>query len=98
MKQKVYIAADSGDLGEVLAELSAELANAGSEFAGLALNLIKCPAQLIRIDDGGAVGATVTLLFKPSELLLDLLVALRASDFNGFIVKYPHLRPLSDGG
>lgn len=87
----IKLAGDSSELSETLTTLSAQIAKAGGEFTNLALDLVKIPAQLVRIDNGATLGATVTLLFKPSDLLLDFVAAVRACNLDDFLIKYPHL-------
>jgi len=90
----VNLVSEASDLTKAIADLSSEVHDAGPQFVELAFNLMKRPAQLVAVDDGGTSGATVSLLLKPSKLLLDFLAAMRARDFHGFVVKYPHLSPL----
>lgn len=92
---EIYLTAEISELTLALNNLSAELVDAGDEFVDLAVCLVKMPAQLISFEDGGAVGTTTTILLKPSQLLLDFMTAVQAADLNGFLVIYPHLKPLS---
>jgi hypothetical protein len=50
-------------------------------------HFIDFPAELVSIEMHSTIGTSATVCLKPSKGLLDLLAAVRASNFEGLIVE-----------
>ena len=87
---EIMFNAETGDLTAFLEQLELALADATAEVRELALDFLEGSAELVRVENGMASGAMVALLFKPSQRLLDLDLAVRTGDFDSLIVKYGH--------
>ncbi|MBA3756504.1 MAG: hypothetical protein H0X02_09860 [Nitrosomonas sp.] len=86
------------ELKKVLNRLRADLANAPNEVRELFLNFPKLSAELVSFECGFAAGAVVTVLLKPSQLLLDLGFAIRTGNFDFVVVEHPHGFSCVDSG
>lgn len=74
---------------EVLRRLAADLAEGSLQVGERTINFEKLAPDLCEIESLPTQRAIAGLHFKPSRRLLDLAVATRAGDLNGFFVEHP---------
>ncbi|MXS81554.1 hypothetical protein [Nitrosomonas oligotropha] len=79
-------------------ELLADLANASPEIQSNAIRLLKDLSKLATIDSVTTPGAAITILFKPSDFLLDVCIAVRTGKFDNLIVGNEHSFSSVDSG
>lgn len=89
----IELTADTTELSRVIGELLSDLSDAPHEVRKLALDLLDFPLELVSLELGVTSGAVVTTLFKPSQRLLDLRLAVRTRDFDLLLVKRSHGEP-----
>ena len=88
----------NSELFRVLDGLLADLANAPAEIQSHALNLSRGGSELGRLENGIASGAEVAFLFKPTDFLLDLCLAVRTGNFDKLVVGNEHGSSLAVNG
>ena len=81
---------DGSELFGVMDELLSDLINAPDEVRNRALYFLDFPSKLIRLESCITSGAVVTVLLKPSELLLDLCAAVRTGNFDFVVIEHGH--------
>jgi hypothetical protein len=80
---KSKISADSSEAVKAINELKLHLPNVSLELRERILSLLDFPAELFRLECGpAAMGAGLACSLKPSDSLLDLLAACRATDLH----------------
>ena len=83
----IEIELDATELNEFIGRLLADFPH---EIGQLSLDLVDVPAELVCFEQGVATGAVLPILLKPSQRLLDLGAAIRARNFDLFVVKGSH--------
>jgi hypothetical protein len=84
------VRAEAAELIGMLNELSAALEAAPLHVRKLAFDLFDHASELVCVQDGVTEGAGITVLLEPSQLLRDLVAALRAGDLDGLVIQRSH--------
>lgn len=87
MNSIINVKFDSGELGNILDELKANLSDMPLEVVKLLFDIVNSPSKCGSFKQRVAEGALV-ITFEPSQLLLDLLTAVRTRYFDSFLVKH----------
>jgi hypothetical protein len=92
MEVNIHINCDTSEIQPILSELNLYIGKLPLEIREFLLGLFDSPAKIFRLENGpAAVGAGLTVLLKPTDLLLDLLSACRTGNFENLVVKRePH--------
>lgn len=78
------------ELRQVLKQLLSDLANAPDEVRNRALGFLDFTSELVSLEAGVTSGATVPILIKPSNFLLNLCTAVRAGNFDLCVIEHSH--------
>jgi hypothetical protein len=94
VKAKEYTATleeyEGSELEKVFKVLFADLSNAPDEVRDRALSFFNPLSELIRFESGVTAGTVMPILIKPTDLLLNLCVAVRTGNFDFLVVEHGH--------
>ncbi|MDT3708148.1 MAG: hypothetical protein ROZ09_15100 [Thiobacillus sp.] len=86
----ITVRADATELQALLSELGEALEAAPLHVRKLAFDLFDHASELVCVQDGVTEGAGITVLLEPSQLLRDLVAAMRAGDLEGLAIQRSH--------
>ncbi len=85
MVEKAKILIDNSSFSEAL-ELAGELLNERPDLVDVFFALFNTPSKMLRIESKTTMGTIATVLFMPSDRLVDFLGTPRAVDWEGCAV------------
>jgi len=96
--KKIFVTPDSKKLGELLDGLFTELSKASDDVRKLALEFIEITPELFSFEYSIASRAAITVLFKPSQRLIDLEFAIRTGNLDSLVINRSHGSSFVDNG